>query len=451
MAYRLSRANLWLIPILGLALLYPSTIAAKKKPAAAPQDQRVRATLQPALTIAAEPLGFSAPGLFYLGMRNALVSLDFLDENRILFTFRVPGLLNRAGNSQADPDEVREIRALVLGLPQGNVEAEQVWTLHDRDRYLYPLSAGEFILRDQDQLKLGNASLQPKPWLRFPGQVIWVEVDPSGHFLVTGSLEAPNAKPTADTMGSPTGVGSPTAVGSPASASATVTTDPPDSSAGKDKDLVLRIIARSTGQVMLVSHVDEAVHLPIGADGFLESVRGTGMAWQLNFNHFTGGKTPAGTVDSVCTPFLSFLSASEFLATACGSSGDPHLYAYALDGRRLWQNLDPGPDVWPVIVSSANGLRFAREALVVDHAVNASMPLSPDDIKGQDVQVFDAATGKLVLRAAASPIFDAGGNVALSPSGRRAAILMDGNIQVFNLPAPQPIPAANQQAKSSKN
>ena len=443
MAYRLSRANLWLIPILGLALLYPSTLAAKKKPAAS-EEPRVRATLQPALTIAAEPLGFSAPGLFYLGMRNALVSLDFLDENRILFTFRVPGLLKRAGNTQADPDEVREIRALVLGLPQGNVEAEQVWTLHDRDRYLYPLSAGEFVLRDQDQLKLGNASLQLKPWLKFPGQVIWVEVDPSGQFLVTGSLEPPNTKTK------PGMVGSPTAVGSPATASATVTTDSPtDSAIGKD--LVLRIIERGTGQVMLVSHVDEAVHLPIGADGYLESVRGTGMAWQLSFNHFTGGKTPAGTVDSVCTPFLSFLSASEFLAAACGSSGDPHLYAFALDGRRLWQILYPGPDVWPVNVSSANGLRFAREALVVNHAVNASMPLSPDDIKGQDVQVFDSATGKLVLRAAASPIFDAGGNVALSPSGRRAAILMDGNIQIFNLPAPQPIPAANQQAKGSKN
>ncbi|MFZ0392857.1 MAG: hypothetical protein WBX09_11745 [Terracidiphilus sp.] len=437
MAYRFPRANLWLYPILGLAVLCPSTLAAKKKPAA-PQDRPVRATIQPALTIPAEPLGFAAPGPFYLGMRNSLVSLDFLDEDRLLFTFRVPGLLERAQNGQADPDSVREIRALVLGLPQGNVEAEQVWTLHDRDRYLYMLSAGEFILRDQDQLKLGNASLQLKPWLRFPGQVIWVELDPSRQFLVTGSLEVPNAKPKPGT------------VGRPATASASIATySPPDPSTGKD--LILRIIHRGTSQVMMVSHVEEAIHLPIGSGGYLESVRGIGMNWSLNFDHFTGGSTPAGTVDSVCTPYLSFLSSNEFLAAACGSSGNPHLFAFTLDGRRLWQNLDPGPDVWPVIVPSANGLRFAREALNVDRAVNASMPLSPDDIKGQDVQVFDAATGKLVLRAAASPIFDAGGNVALSPSGRRAAILMDGNIQIFNLPAPPPIPADNQQAKRSKN
>ena len=43
--------------------------------------------------------------------------------------------------------------------------------------------------------------------------------------------------------------------------------------------------------------------------------------------------------------------------------------------------------------------------------------------------------GKLVLRAQASPVFDVGGNVALSPSGRRAAIIMAEGLQIFDLPA----------------
>jgi hypothetical protein len=33
------------------------------------------------------------------------------------------------------------------------------------------------------------------------------------------------------------------------------------------------------------------------------------------------------------------------------------------------------------------------------------------------------------------PVFDGGGNVAISPSGRRAAVLNAGAIQVFELPA----------------
>jgi hypothetical protein len=92
-------------------------------------------------------------------------------------------------------------------------------------------------------------------------------------------------------------------------------------------------------------------------------------------------------------------------------------------------------------VASADGLRIARETLVVSHGVNAFAPLGTDDIKSQDVQVFDAATGKVVLRAQASPIFDIGGNVALSASGRRVAILMAEGLQIFDLPPAAPLPS----------
>ena len=57
---------------------------------------------------------------------------------------------------------------------------------------------------------------------------------------------------------------------------------------------------------MLVSHVQSAVHLPINADGFLESLRGNGKAWTINLDHFEGGSTPLGSVDSFCSPQLDF-------------------------------------------------------------------------------------------------------------------------------------------------
>jgi hypothetical protein len=112
----------------------------------------------------------------------------------------------------------------------------------------------------------------------------------------------------------------------------------------------------------------------------------------------------------------------------------------SMSGRHLWQAPSVGPAVWPLFVINANGTRIARESLLADHAVNASAPLGTDDIKGQDVQVIDAATGKVALRAAASPILDAGGNVAISPSGARVAILMESNLQIFDLPVPPPVP-----------
>ena len=86
-----------------------------------------------------------------------------------------------------------------------------------------------------------------------------------------------------------------------------------------------------------------------------------------------------------------------------------------------------------------DGSRLAQETLAVTHAVNAYSPLESEDVKGQRVRVFDAANGKVALEAPASPALDAGGNVAISPSGRRVALLNAGAIQVFELPAPAPM------------
>lgn len=415
----------------------PASARSHKKSAPEPPPS-VRATLQPAFTIPIEPLGFAAPGEFYLGLRNSMASLDFLDEDHLLFTFRVPGLLRR-DMASADPSDERKIRAMVLQLPQGTVQAESVWTLHDRKRYVWLLDNGQFLLRDRDELKLGDASLQLKPFLHFPGPVLWVEMDPDRKYVVTGSSEPPaSASKTGD-------------VPSPATAAAALVSDDPgpDTEGATEPDLILRILRRDSGKVMLVSHIKSAVHLPINDDGFLETIRGNGKAWVLNLNHFSGGSTILGRIDSVCSPMLDFVSPREFLATICDSEGDPRMVAMTTGGRRLWENSGSGSYVWPQLVTGSNGLRLARETLVVTHGVNAFAPLGTDDIKGQDVQVFDAATGKLVLRAAASPVFDAGGNVAISPSGRRVAIVMAEGIQVFDLTAPPPLP--DDDAKPAKH
>jgi hypothetical protein len=401
-----------------------------KKDASSPQPPPVRATVQPALTIPVEPLGFSSPGTFYLGLRYTLASLDFLDEDHLLFTFRVPGLIHRdlthRDPNGADPNEERQIRALVLKLPEGTVQAEAVWSLHDRKRYLWMLDKGQFLLRDRDNLQLGDATLKLKPYLHFPGPVLWVEVDPARKYVVAGSSEPPTSASKAGD------------VPSPSTAAASMVSD--DQRPSTEPDLILRILSRDSGKVMLVSRVRSAVHLPINADGYLETIRGNGKAWVVNLNHFTGGSTILGSIDSFCSPMLEFVSPQEFLATTCDSDGNSRVIAMTTAGRRLWDYPASGSSVWPVLMIGGDGLRIARETLTTNHSVNSFSPIGTDDVKGQDVQVLDAATGRLVLRAQANPIFDTGGNVAISPSGSRAAILMTDGLQVFDLPAPPLLP-----------
>ncbi len=375
----------------------------------------------PALRIPVEALGFSAPGAIYLGQRNSMASLDFLDENRLLFTFRVPGLIHREGGD-SEWNDARQIRAVVLALPAGTVTAEALWTVHDRVRYLWMLKDGHFLLRDKDGLQQGDATLSLKPFLHFPGPVEWMEMDPSQQYLVTNSQEpaAAEAKPGD--------------VPSPPTAQASMTVDGQNPGV---PDLVVRILRRKSGEVMLVSRVRLSVHLPINADGYLESLRANGEQWLLNLHYFSGGSTVVGRVNSTCSPTFDFISQRELLVTACDGGGGAHkLVAMTTDGRRLWEDPSSPQAIWPLLVMAPDGSRLARETLAVNHAINAYSPLDAEDIKGQLVRVFDASSGKVALETSASPALDAGGNVAISPSAQRVAVINAGAIEVFDLPEP---------------
>ena len=398
-------------------------------------------SLAPIFTIPVEPLGFSAPGLIYLGQRNSLASLDFVDDNRLLFTFRVPGLMHREPEDREWRDE-RQIRAVVLALPEGNVTAEALWTVHDRVRYLWMLKDGHFLLRDRDGVEQGDATLERKPLLRFPGPLLSLEMDPSQQFLITNSREPATTEAKPGNVASP-----PTAQADIAYTEHKDQQDPKDHQDQQDPksekpnvpDLVVRILKRDSGQVMLVSRSRAAVHLPINSDGYVESLRANGEQWMLNLNYFTGGSTVLGRVSSTCSPSFDFISQHELLVTACDGAGGHRLVAMGMDGHRLWESLSSAQAIWPLLVMAPDGSRLVRETLAVNHAVNAYSPLDAEDIKGQLVRVFDAATGKVALEASATPALDAGGNVAISPTGRRVAVLHDGSIEVFELPEPPPV------------
>ena len=193
---------------------------------------------------------------------------------------------------------------------------------------------------------------------------------------------------------------------------------------------------------MLVSHSPSTVHLSINSEGYLEVLRAQNGLWLLQMNYLSGGSRILGQVESSCMPAYDFLSRRELLLTTCTLAGGSKLTAITTDSKRLWEALTSDATIWPLVVKAPDGLRIAREALAVTHRVTSSTTLSPDEIKGQLVEILDAADGKVVLETAASPILDGGGNVAISPSGRHAAVLSAGAIQLFELPPPPPLPEA---------
>ena len=64
--------------------------------------------------------------------------------------------------------------------------------------------------------------------------------------------------------------------------------------------------------------------------------------------------------------------------------------------------------------------------------------LNDEDVREQVVQVFDSATGALLMATTASPVLTAGQNFALSEDGEHLAVLREGAIEIYKVPPPPP-------------
>jgi hypothetical protein len=402
----------------------------RPEPFGEPQEKKIidrypdKPSLEPSFSIPVAPLGFTAPGSVFLFRRQAMVSLDFVDENRLLFTFRAPapGLKSRDAVDDASSEE-REMRAVVVALPDGKVESEAQWTVPDRSRYLWMLKDGRFLLRNRDGLMQGDATLKVAPFLHFPGKLLWVQMDPMQQFLIANSLEP--------------------------AAQAGVVAPPPDAAGGGEtanasQVLVARTLQLETGEILRMSRVPftgQTADWPMNNDGYLESSSDSQFHWLFTLNYFTGGRRVMGRVESGCKPTYEYVSSREYLVTLCDHSGGWKLVAIQSHGAQIWDLKTSANGIWPVEVMAPDGTRLARETLLLKRTVDKyKRKVGPDDLQGQMVRVLDAADGKLELESPLTPALDGGGNVAFSPSGRRVAILNAGAIQVFELPAPAKLP-----------
>ena len=110
------------------------------------------------------------------------LSLDFVDASHVLLTFNRKQLITRLPECPADHQD-RLMHAALLEIPSGRVVVETDWYLHDRRRYVWPLSPGKFLLRKWNSLYVVDSNLQETLLLKSPKDLLWVSVTPDGSQL----------------------------------------------------------------------------------------------------------------------------------------------------------------------------------------------------------------------------------------------------------------------------
>jgi hypothetical protein len=398
--------------------------------------------------IPVSPLGYRPPGSLYMLSGRAFSSLDFIDAHHLLFTFHQPRLMKREPNpDRFDDDQV--IQAVILSLPGGTVQGSSEWRMHDRWRYLWALGGGKFLVRQKNSYSLTDASLKLHAYIDVPTTVLSTEVSPDGRVLV---IEHQYERHTAEQHHK-------------LEAQAQQYGEPPP-----PEDTQITVVNIASREVLAALRTESPINVPITSTGYvgvakdtgegqgLAGVKGDGQdltkdkdegqggvkdkgagfddQFLVRFVPFVGESSILGRVASACTPHENFLNQKALVIESCGpKTGDIFLDAWTTDGKKLWTGRRDGHLVWPTFAYSRKGDRFALSVLHVSHFIDLLDSLNDEDVREQVIQVFDSATGALLMATNASPILTAGQNFALSDDGERLAVLHDGAIEIFNVPS----------------
>lgn len=390
--------------------------------------------MTPAVRIPVGALGYMAPSPAYLSLRFALTTVDFIDDGHLLFTFHVNKLMRRIpGDDATDNDQV--IHAEVVDIATGKVTGQADWRMRDRQRYLWPLNDGYFMVRQKNSLFLTDSKLELHPYLTFDKPLQAVVISPDRQLML---LELQKLIPAPqNATGNATGKG-PSLLGTgPAADGAGITVQ-----AQKHVELVM--VRPGDKTVIAESESPHIVNLPLNDDGIIEPLEGKEPnQWVLRKAYFSGKPKEFGMVRSTCMPELQPLSETVVLAIHCSANrtaGNKVVSALSTQGGTLWKDEWQDKYVWPSFAYATDGSRFAYESLELNRPLGGLETPDVDSVKGQPVGVFDTESGKLELVLDASPVLTGGSNYALSADGRRFAILRGGALEVYDLPpVPPPV------------
>jgi hypothetical protein len=386
----------------------------------------------PSLRIPIEPLGFQSLSSQFLLNGSSMMTLHYVDDHHLLFTFTARRLLHRLPDEPED-DQDRSVDALLLELPTGRIIARTSWRLHDHGQYLWSLGHGHFLLRVRDTLTTFSPLVnlptgepfRERPFLTTAGRSIAaLLLSPDASLLIVESVVRPPPVARPKTLFGPT------------------PPPPPESDEpghvqinfyrlASSSDASEEVKPRSAGVV----RSNNIGNIASTAAGYLVVLDEGGRHWAFDFNSYEGKTKELSPFDSTCRPSPYFVSRSQFIAFGCRNGEARQLIGgFDMRGQEMWEQNLSGDYISPTMAFALPSGRFALSRVLIRSSAVPDQPLSSDELGGQSVIVYQIESGKQILRAECSPVSRAGQNFTLSPNGLGFALVHAESIEVYNLP-----------------
>ena len=100
---------------------------------------------------------------------------------------------------------------------------------------------------------------------------------------------------------------------------------------------------------------ERAAPLPLNGRGYLSVTSEKHIRWTIQFNSFDGDVRKLSYVDSSCSPWMQFVSPSQFVVFSCRGADDKVLLsAFDFSPQEMWEE--------PMGTSSPTGFLYAQQA-----------------------------------------------------------------------------------------
>jgi len=382
---------------------------------------------EPTAKLALDKLGFPGMSTSFQVAGASMLTVHVLDDRHLLVTFGLRGLVSRVENDPVDDDD-REVGGEVVEVPSGEILAKTQWHMHDHGRYLWALGQGRFLLRVGTTLSTfapmanmasGDAfrrvnfpyrSLHPSAvFVSHDGAMLTIETEHvvqagAAKVATWGDLEKSQQSTTLIDLLRITGDGS---VGSPVAVTAAKTLKSP-----------------------------RPLLLPVNADGYLWATEDDHDAnqWMLTFDGFGGKTLQLGPTRSSCEPRVQLVSRSEYVLVTCqGTDDQVKVTAYGFDGHENWEEPFTGFNA-PAFAYAPEAGRFAMSRTMP--AVQALDRDGGGTAERQELRVYQTESGDLLLKVPCTPVMKTAENFDMSADGRTVAVIREGAIWIYTLPAP---------------
>jgi len=376
---------------------------------------------RPAKQIDLSNLGFHGlPPLERFTLRGN-VTVHFLDREHVLVSFDARKLMKRVPET-ATGHQDRMIRAEVIDVASASISRQTEWYVHDKRRYLWPLTSGKLLLRKLNSLYEIDSELNEKLLITFPSELLWVDTSPDGkHIVVETALPVSGESKNA------------------ASGKAVI--------AQKRARVKLDYLDAATLTVERSLLASGSLELNTSGSGYADYVRSShGGVWLVRFGVDQEQRRPVARVKSPCTPDLRFATENTVFIGRCSKGSTAYSASFfSVTGHPLWRQRWDQVQHFPMIARSEDGGRIAIGTVTAARDSNSEASASNSDEAEEDtppwpdveqeIRVVETASGKAVLSTRVKTVVLNNPTFALAPQGDRLGALDGTMLNIFDLPA----------------